>query len=648
MKRTTLLVWGFGLLAGLSGIARAGDLTLPDEGIVLTGAARVPLTAMLQDVSVLTEADIARAHAKSLPDLLRNVAGLEIYDLSGDFTQPVVNARGYAWGDRLTVYIDGVPAENMADGTPAWLDFPLALVRRIEVRRGTGAPLYGSSPAASVFVFLKDGLSQLAGDIDGVASPDNGYGLSVSARGVEGNLQITGAAERQWWHGWRDHSDYRGTTVAVRGGLLLSQQADLVFGMRLRNAATGWPGALDRNRRENARETTLTPDDGEQRDDFSGYLRYQRDLLPELRWEGTIDYAGQNSNSYTTPGEEEHNGWQLGTRQQGTWITQFGPLQHQLIGGGEYRLTLDEAAAFNAPQRQRLGQLGDAGIRTWRAAAFLDDYMTFYDWPVYAEVGLRYDSTRYRLRDNFNVNNGSAPHWRGNSPVLGLGWRFRPEGLLWSRWSSTLTPPAIGTVTPLAGAGGNQNMPAERDRALEMGWRQSFGEVEGYLTWFTHDVRSPLANAAGAWRTEEMSLQRGVVLGGAFALQDKWRGTMNYTFTDARWRGGVYGDRTVPLVARRQCNAGLEYIDTARGFDIGVMLHYASRRYIDYANVYFLHSQIAWDAIANYYWNGYTVYLQALNLADHEYDEAGSVAANVEALLPHHDRQFRAGMKYEF
>ncbi len=636
MKRVLILL----LWAGLAGAAAANELTLLDEGMAVTGAARVPLLGTLQDVTVLTEADIARAHARSLSDLLRRVPGLTIEDQSGDCSDPLVMAGGYTdWNIRATVLVDGIPMTRLINGSVAWSQAPpLALVRRIEIRRGSGAPLYGSAVGVTVLVFLKDGLSAPAGEVDAAVTAGSGSSISGCVRGMDGNLQVAAAVEREVNQGWRDNADYRATRFALRGGLLLSPQSDLAFGLSLVDDATGWPGPLDRGTRERARESTLQRDDGAERDVASGYLRYQRDFLPELRWEGTAEYQGEQVDWYTAGQAILTNGWQAGTRQQVTWLTAVGATQHQVVAGGEYRTSWVDATTCTAPQRQRTGQIDNDAYKINRGSLFVDDYITLFDWPVYFEAGARYDRARYTCDDHGNPAAGGGAVYGMGSPVIGAGWRYIREGLLWTRWSRTM-------IDPEAYWGGTPS-PVGKDQAIEIGIKHAMTrEAEGYLTWFHHRVHEPYNLGMDEY---DDARQRGVVLGGSYNWQSMIRANASYTYTDARWSGGLYGNRKVLMVPSRRCEAGVEYLDPGQRFDCGLFLHYAGRRPLDDENTRWLAPHIEWDIEGNFYWQTFTVYAQVRNLFDHEYDEYGYLAGTTEMLAPHHDRQFRAGVKYQF
>lgn len=104
------------------------------------------LTNVPSAVYVLTEEDIERSAASSLPDLLRLVPGLQVAQVnSHDWA---ITSRGFnqEYGNKLLLLIDGTPAESLVFNGIFWsmVDVPLDIIKRIEVVRGPGAAIWGT------------------------------------------------------------------------------------------------------------------------------------------------------------------------------------------------------------------------------------------------------------------------------------------------------------------------------------------------------------------------------------------------------------------------------------------------------------------------------------------------------------------------
>ncbi len=95
-------------------------------------------------VTVITEADIRNSTAGSVPDLLRQVPGIQVRDVVGSPNQQV-DMRGFgAFGDQNTlVLLDGQRISENEQTSVNWSAIPLSSIERIEIMRGSGAVLYG-------------------------------------------------------------------------------------------------------------------------------------------------------------------------------------------------------------------------------------------------------------------------------------------------------------------------------------------------------------------------------------------------------------------------------------------------------------------------------------------------------------------------
>ena len=103
-------------------------------------AARFPI-----GVQVITEEDIRRSTAATVPELLRGLAGIRTRDLSGS-PNLQVDMRGFGiFGDQNTlVLLDGVRISENEQAPVNWSAIPISAIDRIEILRGGGSVLYGS------------------------------------------------------------------------------------------------------------------------------------------------------------------------------------------------------------------------------------------------------------------------------------------------------------------------------------------------------------------------------------------------------------------------------------------------------------------------------------------------------------------------
>ncbi|OQW99095.1 MAG: hypothetical protein BWK80_63475 [Desulfobacteraceae bacterium IS3] len=131
---------------------------LKAEAMTVTVATKTKMTVSEAPsiVSVITEEEIKNSGAKSLEEMLRQVAGFSLYKQS---IYPDLNLgiRGLTGASKIMV--NGHSAESPVDENSGWvIAFPVDLIKKIEIIRGPGSALYGNSAMNGVInIITKDG-----------------------------------------------------------------------------------------------------------------------------------------------------------------------------------------------------------------------------------------------------------------------------------------------------------------------------------------------------------------------------------------------------------------------------------------------------------------------------------------------------------
>ncbi len=110
-------------------------------------------------VFVLGNEEIVRSGARTLPDALRLVPGVQVAQMDASFS--AVGARGFSgrFANKLLVLVDGRAVYTPAFGGVYWEDqnIPLESIDRIEVIRGPGGTLWGANAVNGVInIVTKD------------------------------------------------------------------------------------------------------------------------------------------------------------------------------------------------------------------------------------------------------------------------------------------------------------------------------------------------------------------------------------------------------------------------------------------------------------------------------------------------------------
>ena len=123
----------------------------PELTQVIITASRVPEPVLdsFWSTSVLTRADIEARQVQSVPDLLADLAGINIDSAGGLGQQSSVFIRG-ADSDHTLLLIDGVRVGSATLGTAPFEIIPVEQIDHIEVVRGPRSTLYGSDAVGGV------------------------------------------------------------------------------------------------------------------------------------------------------------------------------------------------------------------------------------------------------------------------------------------------------------------------------------------------------------------------------------------------------------------------------------------------------------------------------------------------------------------
>jgi vitamin B12 transporter len=134
---------------GLPGAAFAQAATDLDEVIVTATRTAITVDDALAAVEVIDSEEIARSQARSLPELLRGRAGVNLVNQGGVGKLTTLFLRG-SESDHVLVLVDGVRIGSATSGLAAFQDLPIDQIDRVEVVRGPRSSLYGSEAIGGV------------------------------------------------------------------------------------------------------------------------------------------------------------------------------------------------------------------------------------------------------------------------------------------------------------------------------------------------------------------------------------------------------------------------------------------------------------------------------------------------------------------
>src|SRR6266568_3692086 len=128
---------------------RLGPAVVQLQPVIVTAAKRSQLLSqVVTSVALVTDTDVARRAVTTVDEAVDKTPGVQ-------FLNGQVNIRGSSGyvqglGSRVLLLVDGVPANQGDRGGINWDLVPLEDVARVEVVKGAGSPLYGSSAFGGV------------------------------------------------------------------------------------------------------------------------------------------------------------------------------------------------------------------------------------------------------------------------------------------------------------------------------------------------------------------------------------------------------------------------------------------------------------------------------------------------------------------
>jgi iron complex outermembrane receptor protein len=172
--------------------AFASPAQAQNEDAVVVNAARFPEDArrLPASVTLISQGEIARSAARTLPELLQEQVGITMKDFYGNNGATTsVDLRGYGvTGPQNTlILLDGRRITDIDLSSVQWAAVPLSGIERIEILRGSGAVLYGDGASAGVInIITRSPLKQ--------GATLEAFGRIASFNTVEGQLYANHAS----------------------------------------------------------------------------------------------------------------------------------------------------------------------------------------------------------------------------------------------------------------------------------------------------------------------------------------------------------------------------------------------------------------------------------------------------------------------
>ena len=409
------------------------------EMVVTATRTEVPKNTLSAATTVFNRADIERLQAKSIPELLRGSAGVDVTQSGGYGQLSSVFMRGTN-STHVLVLIDGVKVGSVTAGITQFEFIPIEQIERVEIIRGSQSSLYGSEAIGGVIqIFTRKGTESQTPKV----TLDAGGGSYYTQRTAG---SISGKLNNSWYSASASHFDtdgfnvgggtnqpdkdgYKNTAVNARVGHHFDNNAELEAAFLHNEGTTLYDGYYNKTNFVNQVSSIV------------GSLDVVENWRSTLRLGQSLD---QNDSFFSSNNKLASRF--DSTRCNASWLNQFTPSEnHQFVLGSDYRLDeIDSFTKYVESSRYDVGVFGEMHSRLFtdhfvNASVRWDENQAFGDY-VTGSVGWRY---------NWNY---------GISALANFGNAFR------SPTFNELYYPKDDW-----GGGGNPNLKPEESKSYEVG-----------------------------------------------------------------------------------------------------------------------------------------------------------------------------------
>ncbi|MCK4590129.1 MAG: TonB-dependent receptor, partial [Candidatus Latescibacteria bacterium] len=217
------------------------------EPIVVTASRKEqPADQVPQNVTVLTKDEIESLPAHNLAEALNYVPGLavQINGGPGNIAYPMIQGAEYR---HTLVLIDGIPINTQTEGWADISQIPLEEIERIEVQKGPGSSVWGSSLGGVINVITRSPSKQMRGDLGFSFGERNTQQYHLGASGTVADVGYLFTLRQLETDGFRPKNGYQGDNLFAKVETYISESAKI-------------SGSFGHNNGEGAGDEFMTPD----------------------------------------------------------------------------------------------------------------------------------------------------------------------------------------------------------------------------------------------------------------------------------------------------------------------------------------------------------------------------------------------------
>ena len=569
-------------VAAFTFAVHAADRAIPVAPEVVVTATRFnePAERFPIGVQVITQDDIKRSTATTVPDLLRQLPGIRTRDNSGS-PNVQVDIRGFGiFGDQNTlVLLDGVRISENEQASVNWAGIPLSAIERIEIMRGSGAVLYGGGATGGTINIITKAPSagersaSVVGGVGSYRAREAGLGGNLSS----GNVGLRFNANYLSTDNYRDNNALRLDTALADarwsgsgGSVTLKAGAD---DQKLR-----LPGALNEAQLAANRRQAATPLDFSNR--WGGFVNLGGDArLGAGEVAANLGYREKNIHASIIGSPIDSDTTALSFSPRWKLPYRLGGSQHSLVAGFDW----DDWEFENRTAVFGAARLPVATQRN-RALYFQNTAAFGSGWSLAA--GARRHRVDYGVDDVANAAPADTRTRDLSAYELAARLRASPALAVYGKLGYSFRVPNVNDVYNLF-TGAVFLLEPQKSHDREIGVDIASGPSNYRVALYHMDLVNELFFDPVLFINRNLPPTRryGIETEGKWRLAGGVDLFANYAYAVSEFRSGTFGGvpiagNDVPLVPRHTLNAGAGWRFTARA-RADVVLRYVGEQAYD-------------------------------------------------------------------
>ena len=650
-----LAIPAVGGAAGNNGMQET--ITTMNEVVVTATRQEEDITTVPANVTVISEQQIARSTAETVPDLLRNVEGVLINDISGNGRTYTVDLRGFGEtaGVNTLVLIDGRRINQVDLSATDWTLIPLEQVERIEIVRGSrGSVLYGDNAAGGVVnIITKRGREKKI--TAGLAG--GSYDTLHSNAGISGSsdrYSYLFSTNYQVSDGYRDNSYTNAKNAGLNLEYFATDALSINFSGGYHNDDARLPGAITQTDFNNgvARTASLHPDD------YANTKDYYVQAVPQFFFTDS-SYIKLDA-SFRKRKVDSYISFSSGSSLYETDINTVALSPQVVIKKGFFgrasTLTLgfdfieskwkanNEAVFFGTPSSL-------SGRMTKRdSGAYAHEEFSITD-KLILSGGVRYDKAKFKFPSTASPEKSVLDE---ELYTAGVTYHFTHDLFAFVSYSKNFRYPLLDELFDIFTNTFNANLSPQTGHDIEAGILfQSAGDMTLGLTLFRIETENEIYYNPFTFMNANLdgdAIRQGVEMK---ASKDFFQVQISgsYTFRDTNIEGGIFDGNEVPDVPKHQFTVGAD-LQPCTNVHLSLNGSYVGERFFisDFANdhtkqddYFYLTGKISYTLPKG------SVYVSMNNLLNEKYSEYGVLEwTGDEGFYPTPEFNFLVGLNLQF